>query len=106
MRSFVRQADDAFDHPRRIGAAIDEVPQEHPIGSPGIARGIVGIDPRDQIVEPVKTAVVIADRLDAGPGGNRTGWPGHGGGPPSEPADHSKSANAFTTNTPEPDPQG
>src|SRR3546814_7611509 len=64
--------------------------RSHPIGSPGIARGIVGIDPRDQIVEQVETAVDIADRIDAAPGGNGTGWRGLGGGALSEQAEHRK----------------
>src|SRR3546814_7558366 len=72
--------------------------RSHPIGSPGIARGIVGIDPRDQIVEQVETAVDIADRIDAAPGGNGTGWRGLGGGALSEQAEHRKGRNALHAN--------
>src|SRR3546814_914756 len=88
------------DLPRRIGAAIDEVAQEHRIGSPAIARGIVGIDPRDQIVEQVETAVDIADRIDAAPGGNGTGCRGLGGRALAEQAEHRKGRNAIHTKWP------
>jgi hypothetical protein len=57
-------------YPGAVGAAVDQVAQQHHTGLRRAARSVVGFDLGDQRLEQIKSAVDIANRIDPLPSRN------------------------------------